>query len=85
MTWLAWIVLGGIAGWVASLITKNSGQMGILWNVIVGIIGGVAGNFILGQLGVKGLTGFTFYSFLVALGGAVLLLVIYNLIIGRKR
>lgn len=85
MSWLAWIVLGGLAGWVASMITKNNARMGIIWNIIVGIIGGVAGNFILGELGVKGLTGFTFYSFLVAVGGAVLLLFLYNLIRGRRR
>lgn len=70
MSWLAWIVLGGFAGWMASLLTKTSGQMGLLWNIIVGILGAVAGNFILGQLGVNGLNGFTFYSFLVAVGGS---------------
>lgn len=84
MSWLAWIVLGGFAGWMASLLTKTSGQMGLLWNIIVGILGAVAGNFILGQLGVNGLNGFTFYSFLVAVGGAVLLLFLFNLIRGKK-
>ena len=85
MNWLAWIVLGGLAGWVASMITKNNAQMGILWNIIVGIIGAVAGNFLLGLMGVKGLDGFTIYSFLVAVGGAALLLFLFNLIRGRSR
>lgn len=85
MNWLAWIVLGGFAGWVASMITKNNAQMGILWNIIVGIIGAVAGNYLLGLMDVKGLNGFTLYSFLVAVGGAILLLFLFNLIRGRRR
>lgn len=55
MNVLAWIVLGGLAGWVASILTKNNRQMGI----IVGIIGAFAGSFILNLLGVQGMTGFT--------------------------
>jgi len=85
MGWLAWIVLGGLAGWVASLITKNNARMGILANIVVGIIGALAGTFILNFAGIKGMTGFNLYSFLVALGGSLLLLVLVNLIRGRKK
>ncbi len=84
MDWLAWIILGGLAGWVASLLTKNNARMGILGNIIVGIIGAFAGTFILNQLGVQGMTGFNFYTFLVAVGGACVLLFLFNLIRGKR-
>lgn len=85
MDWLAWIVLGGLAGWVASIITKNNAQMGIIANIIVGIIGAFAGSFILGLLGVAGMSGFNVYTFFVAVGGAVVLLFLFNMIRGRRR
>jgi len=85
MDWLAWIVLGGLAGWVASILTKNNARMGILANIIVGIIGAIAGSFLLNLVGVKGMTGFNFYTFLVAVGGAVVLLFLFNMIRGRRR
>lgn len=84
MDWLAWIILGGLAGWVASIITKNNAQMGILANIIVGIIGAFAGTFILNLMGVTGMTGFNFYTFLVAVGGAVVLLFLFNIIRRRR-
>lgn len=84
MEWLAWIVLGGFAGWIASIITKNNARMGIIGNIIVGILGAFAGTFILSLMGVEGMTGFNFYTFLVATGGAVVLLFLFNLIRGRR-
>ncbi len=71
---LLWIVLGGIAGWIASLIMKTDGQQGILLNVIVGIVGAMIGGFIFGTLGESPVTGFNFYSLMVAVAGAVVLL-----------
>ena len=85
MSWLAWIVLGGLAGWVASLLTRNNAQMGIIWNIIVGIIGALAGSWLLGLLGVTEPLTFSFTTFLVAVGGAVVLLFLFNLIRGRRR
>ncbi len=85
MGWLAWIVLGGLAGWVASILTKNNARMGILANIIVGIIGAFAATYILQFAGIEGMTGFNFYSFLVAVGGAVLLLFLFNVIRGRRK
>ncbi|MEA4889032.1 MAG: GlsB/YeaQ/YmgE family stress response membrane protein [Clostridiaceae bacterium] len=85
MDWLAWIILGGLAGWVASLLTKNNARMGILANIIVGIIGAFAGTFLLNLIGVQGMTGFNFYTFLVAVGGAVVLLFLFNIIRGKRR
>ena len=71
---LLWIVLGGIAGWIASFIMKTDGQQGILLNVIVGIVGAMIGGFIFGTLGESPVTGFNFYSLMVAVAGAVVLL-----------
>jgi uncharacterized membrane protein YeaQ/YmgE (transglycosylase-associated protein family) len=85
MEWLAWIVLGGLAGWVASILTRNNGRMGLIANIAVGILGALAGNFLLPMLGVTGLTGFNVYSFFVALAGAALILLLVNLIRGNRR
>ena len=74
MSWIAWIVLGGLAGWVASMLTKNNERMGLISNIVVGIIGALAGSWILGMLGATEPLTFSFTSFLVAVGGAVLLL-----------
>ena len=84
MDWLAWIVLGGFAGWFASILTKNNARMGIIANIIVGIIGAFAGTFLLNLIGVQGMTGFNFYTFLVAVGGASVLLFLFNIIRGRR-
>jgi uncharacterized membrane protein YeaQ/YmgE (transglycosylase-associated protein family) len=84
MSWLAWIVLGGLAGWVASILTKNNARMGILANIIIGIIGAFAGTYILQLMGIKGMTGFNFYTFLVAVGGAAVLLFLINAIRGKR-
>ncbi len=84
MGWLAWVILGGVAGWIASILTKNNKRMGILANVIVGILGAFAGTFILQLAGVQGMTGFNFYTFLVAIGGAIVLLFLFNMIRGRR-
>ena len=85
MDWLAWIILGGLAGWVASILTKNNARMGILANIIVGIIGAFAGTFLLNLVGVQGMTGFNFYTFLVAVGGAIVLLFLFSMIRGKRR
>lgn len=85
MGWIAWIILGGLAGWVASILTKNNGQMGIVKNVIVGIIGALAGSWILSLLGGTDPLTFSFQTFLIAVGGAVLLLFLLNLVTGKGR
>ncbi|MDW7658220.1 MAG: GlsB/YeaQ/YmgE family stress response membrane protein [Bacillota bacterium] len=85
MSWLAWIVLGGLAGWVASILTKNNARMGIIWNIITGIIGALLGSWILGFFDITDPLTFSFPTFLVAVGGAVVLLFLINLIRGRRR
>jgi uncharacterized membrane protein YeaQ/YmgE (transglycosylase-associated protein family) len=73
---LVWIVLGGVAGWIASILTGRNKRMGCLANIIVGIAGALIGGFLVSFLGGAGITGFNLPSLLVAVLGAVILLAI---------
>ena len=77
---VGWIILGAIAGWLASLITGNDKRMGAGMNIFVGIIGAFIGGLIMNLIGGYGLTGFNLWSILVATVGAVVLLLIVNAI-----
>ncbi len=78
---ISWIILGALAGWVASIIMKNNPRMGAFANIAVGIIGAFIGGFIMNLIGANAdVTGFTLESFLVALLGSVILLAIINLV-----
>ena len=76
-----WLVIGGIVGWLASIIMKRDGSQGILMNVIVGIVGALLGGFLISPLvGVGTINdGVSLGSILVSLVGAVILLAIVNL------
>jgi uncharacterized membrane protein YeaQ/YmgE (transglycosylase-associated protein family) len=78
---LAWVVLGGLAGWVASMFAGTNAKMGIPSNVFVGILGAVVGGYIFNFFGHVGITGFNLYSFGVALVGATVLLFIFRRVI----
>jgi uncharacterized membrane protein YeaQ/YmgE (transglycosylase-associated protein family) len=80
---LGWIILGGLAGWLASRLVRGTG-LGLLGNILVGIVGGVIGGFIIGALGGTGITGFNVWSFVVALLGAILLLLVVRLFTGSR-
>jgi uncharacterized membrane protein YeaQ/YmgE (transglycosylase-associated protein family) len=83
-TILAWIIIGGIAGWLASLLVRGGG-MGIGMDIVVGIIGGIVGGFILGLLGLGGgFSGFNVVSLITAFVGAVILLFIVRLFTGGR-
>lgn len=79
------LIIGGLAGWVASMIMKTNGSMGILMNIVVGVVGAVIGNFLLPVFGVDGTTGFSIWSFVVALIGALVLLFVVKLFTGKSR
>jgi len=81
---LLWLLFGAIVGWVASLITGNNARMGILLNIVVGLIGSFIGGWIASYLGFGSFQEFSLYGFLIAIGGAVLLLLVINLF-SRKR
>lgn len=73
---IAWIILGGLAGWIASMIAGTNARMGLFSNIFVGIIGAFIGGFLVSLFGGEGITGFNFWSLIVAVLGAVLLLAI---------
>jgi len=83
MSVLGWLLLGLIAGFIASKIVNKRGE-GILLDIVLGIIGAIAGGFLFSQFGAAGVTGFNLYSMVVAVVGAVLALLLYHAIAGRR-
>lgn len=71
---ITWIILGGIAGWIASMFAKTNESMGIFANIVVGVVGALLGGFVFSLFGGEGVTGFNLYSLLVAIVGAFILL-----------
>lgn len=84
MSVLAWIVLGGIAGWIGSLLVNKSGE-GIFLDIVLGIVGGVVGGWLFAAMGSTGVTGFNLWSLLVAVVGAVLMLTLKRALFGARR
>ncbi len=82
MTILVWIIFGGLVGWIASIIMKTNAQMGIISNIVVGIVGALLGGFLAQAMGIGDVTGFNVMSFIIALAGAVLLLGIVKMFSG---
>jgi len=82
---LSWIILGGVAGWLASLVMKRNDQMGCLANIVAGVIGAVVGGWVFSLFTGLAVTGFNLTSLLVAFVGAVIVLAVWNLIFGRKK
>jgi uncharacterized membrane protein YeaQ/YmgE (transglycosylase-associated protein family) len=79
MSFIAWIFLGLIAGFIGSKIINKRGE-GLLLDIILGIVGAVVGGWVFSFFGAGGVTGFNLYSLLVAVVGAILVLVIYHAI-----
>lgn len=81
MGWIIALIVGGVAGWLASLVMNRDASMGIFWNIVVGCVGSVIGNLILGFVGISGsVQSFSITGLIVAVVGAVVLLGILNLI-----
>ena len=81
---VSWIVLGLIAGFIGSKIVESEGQ-GFWLNIALGIVGALVGGFLFDFFGASGVTGLNIYSMIVAIVGAVVVLLIYNAINGRRR
>lgn len=82
---IGWIILGGLAGWIASKFVGTDGQQGILGNIIAGIVGGLLGGWLFSMVGGTGITGFNIWSFFVAVVGAVVVLLLWQAISGRRK
>jgi uncharacterized membrane protein YeaQ/YmgE (transglycosylase-associated protein family) len=82
MSFIAWIVLGLVAGFIASKIVNKSGE-GFLLDIVLGVVGAVVGGYLFQTFGMAGVSGVNLYSILVAVIGAVVVLVIYHAI--RRR
>ena len=82
MGWIIALIVGGVAGWLASMVMNRDASMGIIWNIVVGIIGSVLGNLIAGPLlGISGsVQEFSLTGLVIAIVGAVVLLGIVNLV-----
>ena len=83
MSIIAWIILGLIAGFIASKIVNKSGQ-GFLLDVVLGVVGAIVGGYLFARVGAEGVTGFNLYSMVVAVIGAVIVLVGYHALTGRR-
>jgi uncharacterized membrane protein YeaQ/YmgE (transglycosylase-associated protein family) len=83
MSIIGWLILGLIAGFIASKLYGGSGQ-GVVIDIVLGIVGAFVGGFLFNMLGGAGVTGFNLYSMFVAVIGAVVLLWIYHAVTGRR-
>ena len=79
---ISWIILGLIAGWIASKIVNKTGS-GMIMDVALGVVGAIVGGFIASALGSTGVTGLNIWSIVVSVIGAVVVLWIYHAVVGR--
>ena len=83
MSFIAWIVLGLIAGFIASKLVNKSGE-GLLLDIVLGVVGAVLGGWLFSMFGMQGVTGLNIYSILVAVVGAAVFLLVYHALIRRR-
>jgi uncharacterized membrane protein YeaQ/YmgE (transglycosylase-associated protein family) len=79
MSILAWIVLGLIAGFIGSKLVNKRGE-GLVMDIVLGVVGAVVGGWLAGFLGLAGVSGLNLYSLLIAVGGAIVVLLVYHAI-----
>ncbi|HEV2696789.1 MAG TPA: GlsB/YeaQ/YmgE family stress response membrane protein [Terriglobales bacterium] len=84
MSIVSWIILGLIAGFIGSKIVDRQGQ-GFWLDIALGIVGALVGGFLFSLFGASGVTGLNIYSMIVAVVGAIVLMLIYNTLTGRRR
>lgn len=82
---LAWIIVGGLAGWLASIVMGTNREQGVVMDIILGIVGALVGGFVLGLLGLGGADGLNFSigSLITAFIGAVIVIFIWRAISNR--
>ena len=80
MNFIIWIIFGALAGWIASIITGKNRKMGAVANIVIGMFGAFVGAGIMNTLGIPVPEGFTLVGLLVAVGGAVALIIVTSLI-----
>ena len=81
MGWIVALIVGGIAGWLASMVMNRDASMGIFWNIVVGCVGSVVGNLIANQFGFAGsVKEFSLQGLIIAVIGAVVLLGVANMV-----
>lgn len=82
MGWIIALIVGGVAGWLASLVMNRDASMGLFWNIVVGIVGSLIGNALAGPLfGIRGsVQEFSLTGLLIAFVGAVILLGVANIV-----
>jgi len=83
MGFIAWLVLGLIAGFIASKIVNHTGA-GAIVDILLGVVGAIVGGFLFSIFGAAGVTGFNIWSLVVAVVGAVVVLYIYHALVGRR-
>ena len=83
MNFVSWIVLGLVAGFIGSKIVNRRGE-GVLLDIVLGIVGAVVGGWVFSMFGAHGVTGVNLYSLIVAVIGAVLVLVVYHAVRGGR-
>ena len=83
MSFIAWLILGLVAGFIASKIVNKKGQ-GLFPNLIIGVVGAEIGGWLFRMFGMSGVTGLNIYSLVVAVLGAVILLFAYHALIRRR-
>ncbi|HXD73559.1 MAG TPA: GlsB/YeaQ/YmgE family stress response membrane protein [Vicinamibacterales bacterium] len=79
MSFLAWIILGALAGWIGSMIVNRAGE-GLFLDIVLGIVGGLVGGWLFSAMGSTGVTGFNIWSLFVAVIGSVIVLMLYHAI-----
>jgi uncharacterized membrane protein YeaQ/YmgE (transglycosylase-associated protein family) len=85
MSFCSWLVLGGLAGWLASIIKGTNAQMGMFANIATGVIGSMIGGWLFSFFGGRGVSGINLYSLVVATVGAVILITIVQALRGGSR
>ena len=83
MSIIAWLVLGLIAGFIGSKIVNRTGE-GLVMDIVLGVVGAVVGGFLFNMFGASGVTGLNIYSLVVAVIGAIVVLVVYHMVFRRR-